>query len=124
MFSLFNGVVRPYAQLSVFWRYWIYYLIPSTYWIGGVIAATLRDTLIRCATQELAYFNPPPGETCGTYAQNFVNATTGYLSNPSATTNCGYCQYSNGVEYMQILNIEPRGKQALRSQHIYLAPPR
>jgi ABC-type multidrug transport system ATPase subunit/ABC-type multidrug transport system permease subunit len=23
MFSLFNGVVRPYSQLSVFWRYWM-----------------------------------------------------------------------------------------------------
>lgn len=31
MFGLFNGVVRPYAQLSVFWRYWLYYIIPSTY---------------------------------------------------------------------------------------------
>jgi ATP-binding cassette subfamily G (WHITE) protein 2 (SNQ2) len=23
MFSLFNGVVRPYASLPVFWRYWM-----------------------------------------------------------------------------------------------------
>lgn len=29
MFSLFNGVVRPYASLPVFWRYWLYYVIPS-----------------------------------------------------------------------------------------------
>lgn len=26
MFSLFNGVVRPYANLPVFWRYWMYYV--------------------------------------------------------------------------------------------------
>ncbi len=32
MFSLFNGVVRPYSQLPVFWRYWMYYVNPSTYW--------------------------------------------------------------------------------------------
>ena len=25
-FSLFNGVVRPYSQLPVFWRYWMYYV--------------------------------------------------------------------------------------------------
>lgn len=25
MFSLFNGVVRPYSALPVFWRYWMYY---------------------------------------------------------------------------------------------------
>lgn len=23
MFSLFNGVVRPYASIPVFWRYWM-----------------------------------------------------------------------------------------------------
>ena len=26
MFSLFNGVVRPYSQLPVFWKYWMYYV--------------------------------------------------------------------------------------------------
>lgn len=26
MFSLFNGVVRPYSMLPVFWRYWMYYV--------------------------------------------------------------------------------------------------
>ena len=26
MFGLFNGVVRPYATLPVFWKYWMYYV--------------------------------------------------------------------------------------------------
>ena len=30
--------------------------------------------------------------------------------NPNDTTNCGYCQFSSGVEYMQTLNIEPTDK--------------
>lgn len=30
MFSLFNGVIRPYAQLSVFWKYWMYWVNPAT----------------------------------------------------------------------------------------------
>lgn len=110
MFSLFNGVVRPYSQINVFWRYWLYYIIPSTYWIGGVISSTLANQPVQCTAQEAAYFNPPPGETCGSYAQAFVDANTGYLTNPTATTNCGYCQYSNGVEYMNTLNIQPDGK--------------
>ena len=111
MFSLFNGVVRPYSQLSVFWKYWMYWLNPSTYWIGGVIAATLRDIPVQCAPGEAATFNPPPGQTCGQYAQNYVNQIgTGYLTNPSATTACGYCQYSSGVEYMAGLNINPSDK--------------
>jgi len=110
MFSLFNGVVRPYDQLSVFWRYWMYYVNPSTYWIGGVLAATLNNAPVRCAPQEAAYFNPPPGSTCSAYAQAFVDSTTGYLTNPDATTNCGYCQYSSGVDYLRTLNIEPDDK--------------
>ncbi|KAL9634498.1 MAG: hypothetical protein Q9164_004047, partial [Protoblastenia rupestris] len=74
MFSLFNGVIRPYAQLPVFWRYWMYYLNPSTYWIGGVIAATLRDVSVECGPGEAALFNPPPGQTCSEYAAAFVQS--------------------------------------------------
>jgi ATP-binding cassette subfamily G (WHITE) protein 2 (SNQ2) len=110
MFSLFNGVVRPYSQLSVFWRYWMYYVNPSTYWIGGVLAATLNNTPVRCAPQEAAYFNPPPGNSCMAYAQNFVDMAGGYLMNPHATTDCGYCQYTSGVDYMRMLNLEPKDK--------------
>lgn len=111
MFALFNGVIRPYAQLPVFWRYWIYYLVPSTYWIGGVIAATFRDLVVRCAPSEAAIFNPPPGQTCQQYASAFVtSAGQGYLINPTATSECGYCPYSNGIEYMRGLNVTPDDK--------------
>ena len=103
MFSLFNGVVRPYSQMSVFWRYWMYYVNPSTYWIGGVLAATLDNTPVRCAPQEAAYFNPPPGSTCMAYASDFVARAGGYLMNPDATTDCGYCQFTSGVDYMRTL---------------------
>lgn len=111
MFSLFNGVIRPFAQLPVIWRYWIYYLVPSTYWIGGVIAATFRDLTVRCAPSEAALFNPPPGQTCQQYASEFVTSVgQGYLTNPNATSACGYCRYSNGIEYMRGLNVAPGDK--------------
>ena len=111
MFSLFNGVVVPYSQLNVFWRYWMYWLNPSTYWIGGVIAATLKDIPVVCAPGEAALFNPPPGQTCSQYASAFVTqAGQGYLTNPDATKACGYCQYSSGTEYMASLNVTPDKK--------------
>ena len=111
MFGLFNGVVRPYSMIPVFWRYWLYYLIPSTYWIGGIIAATLRNIPVVCGPGEAAYFNPPPGQTCQQYGGAFAaNAGAGYLTNPAATSDCGYCPYSNGVEYMAILNVSPSDK--------------
>ena len=111
VFSLFNGVVVPYSQLNVFWRYWLYWLNPSTYWIGGVMAATLRDLPVECAAGEAALFNPPPGQTCSQYASAFVRAAgMGYLTNPDGTTACGYCQYASGAEYMASLNVTPDKK--------------
>lgn len=48
---------------------------------------------------------------CGTYAQPYVTMVGhGKIMNPGATTNCGYCQFSSGVEYMATLNIEPKDK--------------
>ena len=89
----------------------MYYVNPSTYWIGGVIAATLRDIDISCAPQEAAKFNPPAGQTCSQFAQSYVDGIgTGYLTNPGATSDCGYCQYKNGVQYMAGLNVNPNDK--------------
>ncbi len=111
IFSLFNGVIRPYAQFPSFWRYWLYYLNPSTYWIGGLISATLAGVPVRCSPAEAASFNPPPGQTCADYAASFVAAAgSGYLLDPDATSNCGFCPYSSGTEYMRTLNIEPADK--------------
>ncbi|KAK2616259.1 ATP-binding cassette transporter snq2 [Conoideocrella luteorostrata] len=111
MFSLFNGVVVPYEQLNVFWRYWLYYLNPSTYWISGVLATTLEHQTVNCANNEAAYFNPPSGQTCRDFAMDFVTAAgRGYLMNPNDTANCGYCPYSSGVQYLAGLSIEPSQK--------------
>ncbi|KAK5088657.1 ATP-binding cassette transporter snq2 [Lithohypha guttulata] len=111
MVSLFNGVVRPYEQIPAFWRYWMYWINPSQWWIGGVLAATLGNIEIRCAEGESTVFNPPPGQTCGSYAGPLVaNMASGYITNPEATANCGYCQYANGAEYLATLNIKPGDK--------------
>ncbi|KAF1989863.1 ABC drug exporter AtrF [Aulographum hederae CBS 113979] len=111
IFSLFNGVVRPYASLPVFWRYWLYYLNPSTWWIGGVIAATLSSQSVECLPDELATFNLPSGQTCESYAGAYVAQAGGYLVDGGAgLADCGYCQYATGVEYMSSLNVKPEDK--------------
>lgn len=30
--------------------------------------------------------------------------------NPNATSECGYCEFSSGVDYMRTVNIEPKDK--------------
>jgi len=105
MFSLFNGVVRPYSSLPVFWKYWMYWVNPSTYWIGGVLAATLNGIPVRCTVSEAAHFDTPNGRTCDDYAGFYANATGGYLLNPTATSDCQLCQLSSGNQYLASLNI-------------------
>ncbi|KAI0395863.1 ABC-2 type transporter-domain-containing protein [Xylariaceae sp. FL0594] len=105
MFGLFNGVIQPYRTLPVFWRYWTYYLNPSTYWIGGVLAATLDGSPVRCDVSETARFDAPPGQTCAQYAGAFARRAGGYLLNPDASRDCQYCPYSSGNQYLTTLNI-------------------
>ncbi|THV79965.1 putative ABC transporter [Aureobasidium pullulans] len=106
MFSLFNGVVRPYASIPVFWRYWMYYVNPSTWWISGVLAKTLDGIPVECTSSETAMFNVPAGQTCQSYAGAFADSAGGYLLNPEATANCEYCPYRLANGYLATLNIQ------------------
>ncbi|KFA55675.1 hypothetical protein S40293_05291 [Stachybotrys chartarum IBT 40293] len=119
MFGLFNGVVRPYTQLPVFWRYWMYWVNPSTYWIGGILAATLDGIPVQCDVSETAQFDAPPGQTCQEYAGGFANSSGGYLLNPDATSGCQYCPYQSGNQYLTTLNIS--ASQKWRNFGIFLA---
>ncbi|KAL2828234.1 ABC drug exporter AtrF [Aspergillus cavernicola] len=120
MTGLFNGVVRPYDDYPVFWKYWMYYLNPVTWWIRGAISAVFPSVVISCSTTETTLFNPPPGSTCSDYASDFVSyAGVGYLVNPAATQHCQYCPYADGAEYMGTLNVKDGDKW--RSFGIFLA---
>ncbi|EEH03023.1 ABC drug exporter AtrF [Histoplasma capsulatum G186AR] len=112
MVTFFNGIMRPYFTIPPFWRYWIYYVNPTTWWFRGVLSATLPTTQVICSPNELTHFNPPPGQTCIDYAGNFISsvARSGYLTNPDATADCAYCAYSNGAEYIRTLNVHEGDK--------------
>ena len=110
MFGLFNGVVRQYSTLPVFWKYWMYYVNPSQWWISGVLAAVLHDVPVYCAQDETAKFTPPPGQNCGQYAGAFASAAGGNLTNPDATDVCQYCALSNGDQYLAELSVSAGDK--------------
>lgn len=73
----------------------MYYISPVTYLIGGVLSAVLNNVPVICSPNELTHFDPPGGQTCGTYASDFLNHSLGYLVNPSDSNNCQYCSLSN-----------------------------
>jgi ABC-type multidrug transport system ATPase subunit/ABC-type multidrug transport system permease subunit len=116
--ALFNGVMVPWSHM-VFWKWWVYYLNPTTYFIGGMLAATLHGQQIVCEAAETTVFNVPSGQTCAQYASEFLARAPGYLMNPNATTGCQYCPYSTGDDYLATLNIKYSDKW--RNFGIYLA---
>lgn len=83
---------------------------PSTYWIGGLLSATLTEQPVECNEEETARFNAPPGQSCGEYAGDFVKAAGGYLLDSSSSTECQYCPYSLGDDYLASINIKASDK--------------
>jgi ATP-binding cassette subfamily G (WHITE) protein 2 (SNQ2) len=75
-----------------------------------VLAATLAGRPIECKETETAMFNVPSGQTCASYAGEFLSQSPGYLLNPDASANCMYCPYATGDEYLATLNIKASDK--------------
>ncbi|KAI9013955.1 ABC-2 type transporter-domain-containing protein [Phycomyces nitens] len=102
MLVLFCGLLQPPAFMPTFWRKWMYWLDPFHYYIEGLSVNELEHLKIVCTQDDLLWFPPPPGQTCGKYMANYFSfGGPGYISNPNATQpeQCGYCNYKSGVEY-------------------------
>lgn len=88
-------------------RYWIYYLNPFNYLIGGLLVFADFDWPITCSESEFAIFDPPAGQSCGQYLEAW-NAGPGSrtnLTNPDALAGCKVCQYSRGSDYLYTVNL-------------------
>lgn len=94
--EFFNGIVQPRALMPAVWAYTMYYISPFTYWVSGIAAIILPTIEVTCSESEFTRFEPPSNSTCGEYANDWLRGTKGYLENPDATSDCGYCQYADG----------------------------
>ncbi|KAG0669884.1 ATP-binding cassette transporter snq2 [Maudiozyma exigua] len=101
----FCGVVQPKSLMPGFWTF-MWKASPYTYFVQNLIGVLLHKKPVICSKKEYSYFNPPAGETCGSYMANFLKSNTGYIKNPNDTSNCGYCIYSVGDEYLSYVNAE------------------
>ncbi|KAK6197215.1 hypothetical protein LQW54_010831 [Pestalotiopsis sp. IQ-011] len=52
----FCGVIVPYSQIQPFWRYWMYYLDPFTYLVGGILEPISWDVQVDCKSSELTEY--------------------------------------------------------------------
>ncbi|EXL64034.1 ATPase [Fusarium oxysporum f. sp. conglutinans race 2 54008] len=99
MMILFTGVFQTPTALPGFWIF-MYRVSPMTYLVGGVSVSGLSGDPVVCSQSELAVFQPPAGDTCGSYMQPYLEqGATGTLLNPSAAANCSYCplQYADQI---------------------------
>ncbi|KAL4998359.1 ABC-2 type transporter-domain-containing protein [Aspergillus recurvatus] len=104
----FCGVVVPYSQMQPFWRYWMYYLDPFTYLVGGLLTEVLWDVPVKCLDSEYTTFSAPDGQTCGEYMADFLLSNAGYLRDASATSTCEFCQYATGADYARTFNLQEK----------------
>ncbi|KAJ5949763.1 hypothetical protein N7454_001347 [Penicillium verhagenii] len=104
----FCGVVVPYASMQPFWRYWLYYLDPFNYLVGGLLGEILWDVKVQCKPSEYITFSAPSAQTCGEYMANFLSSEPGYLLDSNATGTCSFCQYSTGADYAKTFNINEK----------------
>ncbi|OCL05443.1 hypothetical protein AOQ84DRAFT_390869 [Glonium stellatum] len=105
----FNGIIVPYDQIQVFWRYWLYYLNPFTYLLGGMVKAVISGVAVTCSANDLTHFSPPTGQTCGEYAGPWAASASAQLLNPNATDECSVCKWTNGDQYLDGFNLGNRG---------------
>jgi ATP-binding cassette subfamily G (WHITE) protein 2 (SNQ2) len=105
IFALYCGVTIPPSQIPGFWRAWLYQLDPFTRLISGMVVTELQDLQVKCLPGEYNRFTAPPGETCGSYMQDFfARGGPGYLASNS-TGNCEYCAYKTGQEFFPPLEL-------------------
>lgn len=104
----FCGVVVPYSQMQPFWRYWLYYLDPFTYLVGGLLGEVLWDVKVQCEPSEYIKFSAPSGQSCGEYMADFLSTQAGYLLDPNSTDICSFCQYSTGADYAKTFNLKEK----------------
>ncbi|KAI0074337.1 hypothetical protein K474DRAFT_1648129 [Panus rudis PR-1116 ss-1] len=102
----FDGVLQPFRQLG--WWQWMYRVSPYTYLIEALLGQAIGGYDITCSPVEYASINPPNGQTCSSYLQQFISMAGGYIANPDATSGCQYCAYRTTDEFMfNTFNILP-----------------
>jgi len=107
---LFAGLVQSPSAMPKFWSSWVYWLDPFHYYIEGLTVNELDGHQVHCNQRDLYVFNPPPGQTCGQYTQEFLTYAPGYIDNPNDTQLCGYCPFKVGNDYFDTLGWSASNK--------------
>ncbi|KAF5580877.1 ATP-binding protein multidrug cassette transport [Fusarium subglutinans] len=103
----FNGIIVPYSQIQVFWRYWLYYLSPFTYLLGGMVTAVTSSAEVSCSPADLTVFTAPTNQTCSSYVSEWALSASAQLLNPEASGDdyCKVCRWTTGTQFLDQFNL-------------------
>ncbi|EER44595.1 multidrug resistance protein [Histoplasma capsulatum H143] len=93
---VFCGVLATKEALPGFWVF-LYRISPFTYLISAMLSTGFAGADIVCEPVEFLHFNPIANQTCEQYLAAFRESypPKGYLENPLATSDCGFCIMQN-----------------------------
>lgn len=72
----------------------MYRSTPITYFVKAIVATGIAGVQVQCSAKEIVQFDPPSGQTCGSYLKRYLIAASGTLLNPDATEQCHLCPVS------------------------------
>lgn len=97
LFSLcliFCGVLATPSSMPRFWIF-MYRVSPFTYLVSAMLSVGVANTQVTCAANEYLTFDPPSGQTCYQYLNDYMIAAGGYVTNANATADCNFCSVSD-----------------------------
>ncbi|PCH34845.1 pleiotropic drug resistance ABC transporter [Wolfiporia cocos MD-104 SS10] len=100
---VFDGVLQPFRELGR-WT-WMNRISPSTYFVEGFLGQAVGRTELTCSNIEFVQINPPIGQTCSQFLQQYITQNGGYVNNPNATSTCDFCLYRTTDEFLKSRNI-------------------
>ena len=114
VFSIaFCGVLASPTALPGFWVF-MYRVSPFTYLVSAMLGVGVADSEIRCSNVELLHFDPTPlngslAQSCADYLGPFLAQTgrKGYLTNPSALTDCAFCPIRSTNTFLSRVAASP-----------------
>lgn len=101
---LFCGILSTPGAMPGFWIF-MYRVSPMTYMTGGTLGTALANNKVTCSQSELLIFDAPAGKTCGDYMKKYISKAGGYLTNPSFSKGCEFCEMASTNDYLESINI-------------------
>ncbi|KAF5006716.1 hypothetical protein FDECE_6926 [Fusarium decemcellulare] len=81
---IFSGVLVPPNDLPRFWVF-MYRATPLSYYVSAVMSTGLSGTDIECSSDDILRFDPPAGQSCGSYIEA---SGTSRILNPNDESSC------------------------------------